>query len=95
MIGLTKAAALQYAPMGIRINAICPASTLVEGMAAEIAKAQSFETKMVSTIPLGRMGAAEEVAEAVVWLSSSDDSSFCIGHALTLDGGQTTGLWKY
>ena len=94
VVGLTKAAALQYAPMGIRINAICPAYTLVESMAAEIAKDQSVETKMVSTIPLGRMGAAEEVAEAVLWLSS-DDSSFCIGHALTLDGGQTTGLWKY
>jgi NAD(P)-dependent dehydrogenase (short-subunit alcohol dehydrogenase family) len=34
------------------------------------------------------------VAEAVVWLSS-DESSFCVGHALTLDGGQTSGLWKY
>ncbi len=94
IVGLTKAAALQYAPMGIRINAVCPAFTLVESMAAGMAEDQSLEAKMVSTIPLGRIGTAEEVAEAVVWLSS-DESSFCVGHALTLDGGQTSGLWKY
>lgn len=94
VIGLTKSTALQYAPMGIRINAVCPAFTLVEDMASQIARDPSAETKMISTIPLGRIGAAEEVAEAVVWLSS-DDASFCVGHALTLDGGQTSGLWKY
>jgi NAD(P)-dependent dehydrogenase (short-subunit alcohol dehydrogenase family) len=92
VIGLTRSAALQYAPAGIRINAICPAFTRVEAIDSIVADDPAEEERMRSTIPLGRIGTMEEVAEAVVWLGS-DAASFCVGHSLTLDGGQTGGLW--
>ena len=93
VIGLTRSAALQYAPHGIRINAVCPAFTQIEAMDAILAENPQAGMQMQSTIPLGRIGQKEEVAEAVLWLAS-DAASFCVGHALTLDGGQSIGLWK-
>lgn len=91
VVGLTKAAALQYAPMGVRINAVCPAFTRVESFEAAFALAPAVEDEMRATIPLGRIGAMDEIAEAVLWLGS-DAASFCTGQALGLDGGQTAGL---
>jgi NAD(P)-dependent dehydrogenase (short-subunit alcohol dehydrogenase family) len=93
VIGLTRSAALQYAPAGIRINVVCPAFTQIEAMEAVLAENPDAENDMKATIPLGRMGHKEETAEAVLWLAS-DASSFCVGHALALDGGQTIGLWR-
>jgi NAD(P)-dependent dehydrogenase (short-subunit alcohol dehydrogenase family) len=93
VIGLTKSAALQYAAAGIRINAVCPAFTQIEGLGAILARVPEADQGMRASIPLGRIGTMEEVAEAVVWLSS-DAASFCAGHALVLDGGQTLGLWQ-
>jgi NAD(P)-dependent dehydrogenase (short-subunit alcohol dehydrogenase family) len=92
LVGLTKSAALQYAPAGIRINAVCPAFTRIESMDSVLADAPEADRGMKSTIPLGRIATMEEVAEAIVWVSS-DAASFCVGHALVLDGGQTLGLW--
>lgn len=92
VIGLTKSAALQYAPFGIRINVVCPAFTAIEGMGEALAADPNADAPLRATIPLGRVGRMEEVAEAVTWLGS-DASSFCVGHALALDGGQTIGLW--
>lgn len=92
VLGLTRSAALQYAPAGIRINAVCPAFTRIEMFAAIAAADPEVEERMRSTIPLGRLGTMEEIAEAVVWLAS-DAASFCVGHGLALDGGQTAGLW--
>lgn len=89
VVGLTRSAALQYAPSGIRINAVCPAFTEIEAM-QEIPR-EAHEV-MKASIPLGRIGRAEETAEAVTWLAS-DASSFCVGHTLVLDGGQSIGLW--
>ena len=89
VIGLTKSAALQYASAGIRVNAICPAFTRTEKYESSSADA---EAKMTSTIPQGRIGTVDEVAEAAVWLAS-DAASFCVGHCRTLDGGQTSGIW--
>ncbi|MBA4181117.1 MAG: short chain dehydrogenase [Anaerolinea sp.] len=92
VVGLTKSAALQYAPAGVRINAVCPAFTRIESMDSMLATAPAAGEQMAASIPLGRIGTMEEVAEAVLWLSS-DAASFCVGHALALDGGQTLGLW--
>lgn len=86
VIGLTKAAAIEYAKAGIRVNAVCPGviatpmlDRLAEGRPGLIEGLLAFK-------PMGRLGLPEEVAEAVVWLLS-DASSFTTGHALTVDGG--------
>ena len=92
VIGLTKSAALQYAPAGIRINAVCPAFTAIESLNAALAVAPEADQRMRASIPLGRIATMEEIAEAVVWLAS-DAASFCAGQTMVLDGGQTLGLW--
>lgn len=84
VIGITKAAAMEYASSGIRINAVCP-GVIRTPMAERSFNEENFRT-MLPSYPMGRFGTSEEVAEAVVWLSSSA-SSFITGHTLPLDGG--------
>ncbi len=87
--GLTKAAALEYAKMGIRVNAVCPGPILTPMMERAIASDPSGEVErhLISRVPLGRIGTPQEVAEAVVWLCS-DAASFVTGHMLAVDGGE-------
>src|SRR5262249_56704821 len=68
VVGLTRAAAMEYASQGIRINAICPGSTRTPMLEGFIAGDPQVERIMTSSVPLGRMGRPEEIAEAVVWL---------------------------
>ena len=82
-ISLTRSAALENAPRGIRINAIAPGRVVTDMML----RAGVGDIATVSAgLPLRRMGSPEEVAEAVVWLSS-DASSYVVGHVLAADGG--------
>ena len=89
VIGLTKAAALDYATRGLRVNAICP------GVVETPMLTRFFETASPSTRaaiegahPIGRLGRPEEIAAAVVWLAS-EASSFTTGLAMLVDGGYT------
>jgi NAD(P)-dependent dehydrogenase (short-subunit alcohol dehydrogenase family) len=87
VVGLTKAAALEYAEMGIRINAVCPGfirTAMTEP--AIIATAQGRAKRPLPKMPIGRIGTPEEVAEAVLWLCS-DAASFVTGHIMAVDGG--------
>lgn len=86
VLGLTKSAAVAYAKTGIRINAVCPA--VIESPMLDRLFGQHPEHKdaMVALHPIGRLGSAEEVAEAVVWLCS-DAAGFVTGQALAVDGG--------
>ena len=86
VVGITKSAALDYAKSGIRVNAVCPAYTDTAMVQGAIAGNPLMATIMTRAIPMGRLGRAEEIAEAVVWLCS-DASSFVTGHSLVLDGG--------
>src|SRR5215475_7455434 len=89
VIGLTRAAALENARAGIRINAVCPA--VIETPMADRAFADPQARKGVLAMhPIGRFGKPMEVAEAVVWLCS-DRASFMTGHSLVLDGGFPAG----
>ncbi len=83
VIGITKAAAMEYAASGIRVNAVCPG--VIRTPMAERSFAGKEEA-MLPLYPVGRFGTAEEVAEAVVWLCSGS-ASFITGHTLPLDGG--------
>ena len=84
--GLTKAAALEYAQSGIRVNAVAPGYIRTPMFQAIQNHVHGYEEDVVSRHPLGRLGTAEEIADAVVWLSS-DASSFVTGHVLAVDGG--------
>jgi NAD(P)-dependent dehydrogenase (short-subunit alcohol dehydrogenase family) len=86
VVGLTKAAALEYASQGVRINAICPGSTRTPMLEGFMGGDEQVERMMTRAVPLGRLGRPEEIAEAVVWLCS-EAASFVVGHALAVDGG--------
>ncbi len=88
VVGLTKSAGLEYAARGIRINAVCPGiieTPMVSGMLESQPEAMA---ELMKEVPIGRLGRAEEIADAVLWLCSPA-SSFVIGHALPVDGGYT------
>jgi NAD(P)-dependent dehydrogenase (short-subunit alcohol dehydrogenase family) len=88
VIGLTKSAALEYAPRGIRINAICPGTIETPMVAAMIAQGELNVPEAMANQPIGRLGRAEEIAAAVLWLCSPG-ASFVLGIALPVDGGYT------
>ena len=84
--GLTKAAALEYAAQGIRVNSVCPGyihTPLVQGIFDTV---EGYEDQVKSRHPVGRLGEPSEIAEAVLWLSS-DAASFVTGHNMPVDGG--------
>jgi NAD(P)-dependent dehydrogenase (short-subunit alcohol dehydrogenase family) len=88
VIGLTRTAALDYAQKGIRINAVCPGAIRTPMADELIRRNPAIEAEIVSSIPVGRLGKPEEIAQAVLWLCSPG-ASFVIGHALIVDGGFT------
>ncbi|MEX0269612.1 SDR family oxidoreductase [Leptolyngbyaceae cyanobacterium UHCC 1019] len=88
VIGLTKAAALDYASQNIRVNAVCPGYIDTPMMGRFTGGTDKGRAKVISEEPVGRMGTPEEIAAAVLWLCS-DATAFVIGHALVIDGGQT------
>ena len=88
VIGLTKSAALEYAPRGIRINAICPGTIETPMVADMIAKGELTVLDAVAGQPIGRLGRGEEIAAAVLWLCSPG-ASLVVGVALPVDGGYT------
>jgi NAD(P)-dependent dehydrogenase (short-subunit alcohol dehydrogenase family) len=86
VIGLTKAAAVEFGKKGVRINAVCPGSTRTQLNMQRIAGNPAIEKAMTDISPMKRFVEPEEVADAVLWLCS-DESSFVNGHALVVDGG--------
>jgi NAD(P)-dependent dehydrogenase (short-subunit alcohol dehydrogenase family) len=85
VVGLTKSAALEFAPKGVRINAICPA-IIETDMTEQIRGDEQSRAYLLSRHPVGRFGQSEEVAGAVLYLCSPE-ASFITGVALPLDGG--------
>ena len=88
VIGLTRSAAMEYAPRGVRINAVCP-GTIATPMVTDMLKTQADAIKeIMREQPIGRLGQSEEIAAAVLWLCSPG-ASFVLGVALPVDGGFT------
>jgi 3-oxoacyl-[acyl-carrier protein] reductase len=84
LVGLTRALALALAP-AVRVNAVAPG---LIGTEMSMAIPEDVREKMVSAIPLGRMGRPEEVAETVAFLAS-DDSAYITGEVITVGGGRS------
>lgn len=87
VIGLTRHGALRWAKAGIRVNAVCP-GVIETPMTAPLVANPDMRKLLDSMTPMGRMGKAEEIAAAVLWLCS-DQASFVTGHPLVIDGGST------
>jgi NAD(P)-dependent dehydrogenase (short-subunit alcohol dehydrogenase family) len=88
VLGMTKAAAVEYGRKGIRINAVCPGIIRTEMTERAIARDPRRQAYVEQAHPIGRLGEAEDIARSVVFLSS-DDAAFIIGHSLAVDGGFT------
>ena len=88
VIGLTRSAALEYAPRGIRINAVCPGTIETPMVAEMIARGEMDVQEATKNEPIGRLGGPVEIAAVVLWLCSPG-ASFVIGVALPVDGGYT------
>ena len=88
ILGLTKSAALEYAPRGVRINAVCP-GTIDTPMVERMTTAGELDLgAALAAIPMARLGKADEIASAVLWLCSPG-ASYVTGVALAVDGGYT------
>ncbi|MEV1005416.1 glucose 1-dehydrogenase [Nonomuraea sp. NPDC050202] len=86
VIGLTKSAALEYAPRGIRVNTVCPGTIDTPMVSDMIAKGELDRGQAMADQPINRLGTADEIASAVLWLCSPG-ASFVVGVALPVDGG--------
>jgi NAD(P)-dependent dehydrogenase (short-subunit alcohol dehydrogenase family) len=86
VLGLTKAAALEYVGAGVRVNAVCPGSTRTPMLEGWMGGNPDIERAMEQSAPIGRLARPDEIAEAMVWLLS-DAASFVVGHAFAVDGG--------
>lgn len=86
IIGFTKSVAIQYAPQGIRVNAICPGTIVTPMLDRMIGNRELDSESTLAAIPMKRYGTAEEIAASVLWLCSPA-SSYVTGVALPVDGG--------
>jgi NAD(P)-dependent dehydrogenase (short-subunit alcohol dehydrogenase family) len=86
VIGLTTSAALEYAPRGIRVNAVCPGAIDTPMVSDMIAKGELDRAEAEASQPINRLGTADEIAQAVLWLCSPG-AGFVVGVALPVDGG--------
>jgi NAD(P)-dependent dehydrogenase (short-subunit alcohol dehydrogenase family) len=85
--GLTKSVALEVAESGIRVNAVAPGPTDT-GMLTRFTGTSENKAALVTTVPMGRLGLTEELANAILFIAS-DEASFITGHILNVDGGKS------
>ncbi|WP_460358208.1 SDR family NAD(P)-dependent oxidoreductase [Actinoallomurus acanthiterrae] len=86
VIGLTKAAAVDYAPDGIRVNALAPGMTRTAKL-DQVTEGTDMIAQHEALTPLGRLATPDEIADAAIWLCS-DESSYVTGTTLSVDGGR-------
>lgn len=88
LLGLTRASAAELSPYGIRVNALVPGAIAGQMLGASIPEARQHDSELWSSVPLRRVGEAEEVAQAAVFLAS-DESSYMTAAEIVVDGGAT------
>lgn len=88
VIGLTRSAAVEYAPRGVRINAICPGTIETPMVTRMLDTGDLDRAQAEANQPINRLGTADEMAAAVLWLCSPG-AAFVVGVALPVDGGYT------
>jgi NAD(P)-dependent dehydrogenase (short-subunit alcohol dehydrogenase family) len=86
VLGLTKVAALDYGPLGVRVNAICPGTARTPMVDDAVRRDPTIDAYLKTLHPIGRIAEAAEIAEAAVWLCTPA-ASFVLGVALPVDGG--------
>ena len=85
---LTRTAAIEFIPFGVRVNAVAPGPIVTEAAVAMFGSEAKFEESFKGKVPAGRTGKPEDIAEAVLYLASPQ-ASFVVGQILTVDGGLT------
>ncbi|WDI39902.1 SDR family NAD(P)-dependent oxidoreductase [Bremerella sp. P1] len=90
VVGLTRTAALEYISKGIRVNAVNPGLIDTQIARDVVSGDEKAYDDFAKRVPIGRAGTPEEIASAVLWLSSSA-ASYVVGQAITVDGGMTVG----
>ncbi|MDP4788422.1 MAG: SDR family oxidoreductase [Haliea sp.] len=86
VLGLTRTAAMECATSGVRVNSILPGSTRTPMLEASLQQGPALEQMILNSIPCGRLGTADEIAAAALWLCSSQ-ASYVNGHSMVVDGG--------
>lgn len=90
VLALTRVLAVEEAPHGVRVNAVCPGSTItpftIPRTAARGFTVEQLRTRGVTDTPIGRWAEPEEIAYPILWLAS-DEASFITGATLMVDGG--------
>lgn len=87
VISLTREMAIELAPYGIRVNAVCPGPVETDMLYTAIPD-EAARRELAASVPLGRLGRPEDIAETVVFLAS-DESAWCTGQAISVDGGMS------
>jgi NAD(P)-dependent dehydrogenase (short-subunit alcohol dehydrogenase family) len=90
VVAMTKGLAVEYAPFGIRVNSVSP-GFVKTNLTARALKSPQFEQSLIDETCLKRLGEPEEIARAVLFFAS-DESSYCTGADLVVDGGMTASL---
>ena len=89
VVGLTRAAAIEYTKLGIWINAVCPGFNRMPMSLKSMAETPGLtEEFAAAAMPIGRVGESRAVADVVLWLCS-EQASFMVGSAIPVDGGYT------
>lgn len=91
VVAMTRQMAADYAKYNVRFNSLCPGfvdTPFNAGFETQMGGRSSLETYIANVVPMGRWGAPQEIADAIVFLAS-DMSSFMTGHALVIDGGES------
>src|SRR5438270_798190 len=91
LLSLTRVAAIESAPYRIRVNAVAPGLTdtpLIRSWITAEPEPEEFERALVESVPLGRLAAPEDIAQAILYLAS-DESAHVTGASIPVDGGYT------